>query len=80
MILTAKARQAIIDGHEVRLKLAIALKFTEFWVNQLVEKNKVNGPLTTHASTKVISEETGLTDSEILEDEILQTANVESTK
>lgn len=47
--------------------MALALGFTETWVRGLLAKNKENGPLTTIAAIKVIQQETGLTQSEILE-------------
>lgn len=50
----------------VKLELAIALKFTEYWVGKLVEKNKNNGPLTTPSALQVIREFTGLSDDQIL--------------
>lgn len=51
-----------------RLKLAIALGFSEQWINRLVDTNKNNGPLTTIKALQLIREETGLTDAEILEE------------
>lgn len=53
---------------ETRLKLAMKLGFTEQWVIRIIDANKANGPLTTAAALKVIREETGLKDSEILEE------------
>lgn len=58
-----------IKDSAIRLKLAGALKCTEQWVIKLIAANKRNGPLTTAAALGVIREETGLTDSEILEEE-----------
>ena len=67
MKLTEKAINKI--DKKTRLKLAIALGFTEYWVGKLVLNNKVNGPLTTTLALQVIKEETGLTDAQILEAE-----------
>jgi len=49
------------------LKLAIALDFSEQWINRIIDANKNNGPLTTHTALEVIREVTGLEDSQILE-------------
>jgi len=68
MKLTRKAIRAIKD-QAIRLKLALALGFSEQWINRVIDANKANGPLTTAKALKVIREETGLTDSEILEEE-----------
>jgi hypothetical protein len=68
MKLTRKAIKGIKD-QTVRLKLAIGLGFSEQWINRVIAANKSNGPLTTAIALKVIKEETGLTDQEILEEE-----------
>lgn len=67
MKLTKKAIKKI--DKKTRLKLAIALGFTEYWVGKLVNNNKVNGPLTTTSALQVLREETGLTEDQILEAE-----------
>lgn len=67
MILSTTAIQSI--DRKVQRKLAAELDFTEYWVGKLLEANKSNGPLTLAASIKVIREETGLTDPQILEEE-----------
>ena len=67
MILSTTAIQAI--SRKTKRKLAAELDFTEYWVGKLIEANKPNGPLTLAASLKVIREETGMTDQEILEQE-----------
>lgn len=67
MKLTEKAIAAI-STRETTLKLALALGFTEVWINRLIQKNKENGDLTTAVALKVIVEETGLNHSEILEE------------
>lgn len=68
MILT---RQAIKKIKEKRLGLLIAhaLKCSEQWINRVIKANRNNGPLTTAAALAVIREETGLKDSQILEEE-----------
>lgn len=68
-----KLKQTILElllaNRTHRLKLADGLGFTEVWIDRLIAANKENGPLTTAKSLKVIREETGLSDSEILEEE-----------
>ena len=68
MKLTKKAIRRIKD-RGISLKLALALNFSEQWVLNLIEANKPNGPLTTIGVLRVIREETGLPDSELLEEE-----------
>jgi hypothetical protein len=68
MKLTRKAIKGIKD-QGARLKLALALGFSEQWIVRVINANKPNGPLTTATALKVIRLETGLTDAEILEDE-----------
>lgn len=68
MKLTRKAIKGIKE-QGTRLKLALALGFSEQWIIKVIDANKSNGPLTTALALKVIREETGLTDSEILEEE-----------
>jgi hypothetical protein len=68
MKLTRKAIKAV-DKQDIRLKLALGLGFSEQWIIKVIDSNKQNGPLTTAKALQVIREETGLTDSEILEEE-----------
>lgn len=68
MILTKKAIKKI-NVLKTRLLLALAMDFTEQWIIKLLDANKENGPLTTAMALKVIKEQTGLKDSEILEEE-----------
>lgn len=67
MKLSTKATDALT--RPIRMSLALALGFSEVWINKLVDHNKDNGPLTTAKSLQVIREETGLLDSEILTEE-----------
>lgn len=53
-----------------RVKLALALNVSEQWIIKLMAANKPNGPLTTYSAIKVIREETGLTDKQILAKEL----------
>lgn len=55
-----------ISNRESILNLALALGFTEIWINKLIEANKDNGPLTTIKAINTIQEDTGLTQEEIL--------------
>lgn len=68
MKLTKKALNTI-DQSEIRLRLALGLSFSETWIRNLISANKDNGPLTTAKALQVIKQETGFTDSEILEEE-----------
>jgi hypothetical protein len=68
MRLTKKALKKV-DQQEIRLKLALALGFTEAWVITLIARNKDNGPLTLAKALQVIVQETGLKQEEILEAE-----------
>lgn len=70
MRLSEQALEAIT--RETRLKLAIALGFSEVWITKSIEKNKSNGPLTTASALQIIREETGLTDDQILESQNAQ--------
>lgn len=69
MKLSNRAIEKLKASRDSRLRLCSTLGFTEVWVEKLIEKNKVNGPLTTVSALGVIREETALTDSEILEDQ-----------
>lgn len=69
MRLTKKALKAI-DKQKIRLLIALSLDCSEMSVRRYIESNDDN--LTKAASLKVIREETGLTDSEILEQERVQ--------
>lgn len=68
MRLTGSAIDRIKERSAIKLKLGLALGFSEQWINSLLGKNKANSPLTTMAALQVIREETGLLDSEILEE------------
>lgn len=67
-------KQAIdsIDSREKRFQLALALGFTEIWVEKLLLRNKSNGPLTTVTALNVIREQSGLSDEQILESEVVE--------
>lgn len=73
MRLTKKAIKAI-NNTDTRLKLALALSFTEQWIIKVIDANKTNGPLTTATALIVIRQETKLKDSEILDSEVDQPA------
>lgn len=55
------------EHQPTRLKLALALGFSERWIERVVDQNKDNGPLTTVMALQVIKAETGLEDSQVLE-------------
>jgi hypothetical protein len=62
----------LINSSGIRLKLALALGFSETWIRSLIADNKENGPLTTAKALQVIREETGLDDSQILEEDAVK--------
>jgi len=64
-----KKALAAINTPKTRSLLALALGHTEQWIIQLIKKNGSNSSLTTMAALKVIRQETGLTDAEILQEE-----------
>jgi hypothetical protein len=66
MKLTNKALESI-NTKRGRLALMTAMDFSEQWVFRVLKANKVNGPLTTATALKVIEQETGLTQEDILE-------------
>jgi hypothetical protein len=68
MKLTAKAIKKIGENRTAAM-IALALGLSEDWIKRLAKKNKENGDLTKAKALQVIREETGLTDSEILEEE-----------
>lgn len=65
MSLTQKALSGI-NNRTARLKLALALNVSEQTANRLIKNN--SDDLTKAAALKVIREETGLSDNEILEE------------
>lgn len=67
MKLTPIALQKI-DVLEIRLRLALAFKVTERQISKLIKDNRNDGKLTTASVLRLIREETGLSDSEILEE------------
>jgi hypothetical protein len=67
MVLSQKALKAI-NNPGTRRRLMDALNCTEFTIARYIQKNSDN--LTKAAALQVIREDTGLSDSEILQDEI----------
>ena len=64
----SKAAIEQISDRKVLLQIALSLDFSEQWMRRVIENNKDNGPLTTALALRVIREETGLTDEQILEE------------
>lgn len=54
-----------------RLKLALELGCTERWISRLIKDNEPNSDLTLSSALKIIRDETGLSDEEILESEVV---------
>lgn len=71
MILRETVIQKILENG-LSLRLAEALDFTQNWIMLLAKANKKNGPLTTVVALKVIRENTGLSDDEILEEVVTE--------
>jgi hypothetical protein len=71
MRLTDKAL-SLINNKTTKAKLCLALNFSDRWITKCIEGNKDNGPLTTVAALRVIKKETGLKESEILEETVTQ--------
>jgi hypothetical protein len=68
MKLRTSAKKLLKRDRKLRLKLALALGFSEQWVVRLIEDNKENGPLTTIQALGTIKKETGLSEADILEE------------
>lgn len=68
MKLSEKAAREI-NKTRIRLKLAMKLECTERWISILIAKNESDGDLTKTGIVQLISEETGLKVSQILEKE-----------
>lgn len=60
-----------LSDRMLAIKIAVALKFSEQWMQRVIAKNKENGPLTTAMAIAIIKEDTGLTEEEILEQETI---------
>lgn len=71
MILSKDTVDAIENNNSLRLKLAMALRFSERWIVLRARQNKPNGPLTTFKAVQEIQEETKLKVEEILVDETI---------
>lgn len=69
MKLTQKAIELVKD-QKIRAQLILALKVTDQTIMRWIKDNQDNGTLTTMAAMDVIRRNTGLGDSEILEEAI----------
>jgi hypothetical protein len=69
MVLTETALKSITA--KTRIRLASALGCTEQWVIKMIAANKSNGPLTTYTALRVLREDSGLNDQELLEEQEL---------
>jgi len=78
MKLTISAIEAI-NKPDTRLRLALALGFSETWIRSLLADNKENGPLTTAKALQVIHKETGLTQDVVLVEEKTEDTKVQTT-
>lgn len=66
MKLTEKAIEAIKLDLKCRNRLAYEMNTHSATVDRWLEKNKNDGPLTTSTALRIISEETGIKESELL--------------
>jgi hypothetical protein len=66
MKLTKRAIKKL-NNKASRLRLALAMGFSEQWIIKLIDQNKDNGPLTTIKAMQVIEQETKLAQADILE-------------
>ena len=78
MKLSNQAIEKLKEARDSRLRLCSKLGFTEVWIDKLIGKNKINGPLTTVSALEVIREETGLGNSEILVEETVHPKEAQS--
>lgn len=60
--------QQLKSSRALRMDVAIALDFSELWIDKVVEANKENGPLTLAKSLQVLRDELKLDNSQILEE------------
>lgn len=63
-------------GRQFKNKLAEACGVQEAQVYRFIRENQINGDLTKAAALKVIQEETGLSNEQILEEEESETSKV----
>lgn len=68
MKLTQHAKEAVKNNKRARARLQLILDKSEYTINRYIQDNEENSMLTTAAALKVIREETGLADTEILEE------------
>lgn len=70
MILKLKTLAAIKKHTRLKNRLALELDKSGYTVERWISDNEPNSPLTTAKALQVIREELGVTDSEILEEEV----------
>lgn len=66
MKLSDKAITAIESNNKVKARLALAFDKSGFTIERWISHNEVNGDLTKIASVQIITEETGLSEDEVL--------------
>jgi hypothetical protein len=67
MKLTQKAIDALKSNKRARARLQLDMNKSEFTINRWIAENDDNGLLTTATALMIINEETGLDNSEVLE-------------
>lgn len=75
MTITSKALDLIRNSNRLKSGLGMTLDKSAWTVERWVNANEDNGPLTTVAAVNFISAETGLSQSEILEEAAVNSAN-----
>jgi hypothetical protein len=51
----------------IRKTLEVSLHFSEYWMNQVIKRNKTDGPLTLEKSLRILEKALNMKRSEILE-------------
>jgi len=59
-----------INNSQARMRIALALKCTEAWIMKCLKANKEDGFLTKVSALMAITKETGLSQEEILTEEV----------
>lgn len=68
MKISAKAIEAFKGNSRLKNRIALEMNKSVYSVDRWISENEQNGPLTTARALQLISEETGLSSEEILEE------------
>ncbi len=72
MKITSTGIEAIKGSLRLRNRLALEMDRHNASIEKWIRENKENGELTTAKALQIIKEETGLTESELLEEETIE--------